>query len=732
MATILGNIRLTVAISTMAIGSIAIAIGAVVAGLFVSLSGTASADVAHALASATRISSEILRVNLPSLEVVSDDQGNVEALTMRSMPRFRNDGVIDTITGVTAEDAAIYVFNEEVGSDFNIGTTSLLLPDGERAIDRPILAGSPLFVSMMANERVVGEETINGVSYATRYQPIAMADGTVIGALFVAVKTAPIVALVGKSMMMLATVGGLALLLIGAAALLLSRALTRPIPQLSAIMSSIANGALGTTVPYVTNRNEIGAMARAVEVFRTNSQRIAELGAETDRHLEIAADHTGQLNAIAMSQLVAEFTLTGEVITANEKFLTLLGYRLEQITGQPNARLLFDANPADKSYQQFWQDLAAGAFKSGEYRRRAQDGREVWIQSTFTPILGVDGVPYKVVQFATDVTARKQAVSAVGTALVALSQGDLTKSITTQFAAEFEELRHALNGTVERFADVVGQLRQTSRSIRVATGEILSGANDLSERTSRQAATIEETSASMEQLAGTVVDNAKRAEDAAGKALAVSSSAAQSGDVMTQASVAMERITASSAKISNIIGMIDDIAFQTNLLALNASVEAARAGDAGKGFAVVAVEVRRLAQSAASASADVKVLVEQSASEVKDGSALVTNAAARLSEMQVAAQENTVLVEGIARASKEQASSIDDVSSSVRVLDEMTQHNAALVEQTNAAIEQTEAEARVLDQIVDVFQLDDETSGRKKTYADQQVKERFSRRVAAA
>ncbi|MGV8853570.1 MAG: methyl-accepting chemotaxis protein [Devosia sp.] len=715
MASMLANIRLTVAIAAMTILSLTIAIAAVVAGLFVSLSGTASADVAKALSSATRITSQILSVNLPSLEVGPDEQGNVASLTMRSMPRFRNDGVIDTVAGVSAQDASIYVFDAEAGPDFTVGTTSLMLPDGERAVDRPIVAGTALFDSMMANEAVTGNETINGISYATRYQPIAMANGTVIGALFVAVDRGPIEAVVGQSLTMMAIVGGGALLVIGVLALLMSRALTRPIPQLSATMSAIANGDLDTAVPYIDNHNEIGSMARAVEVFRSNSQRIAELGMETDRYLEQAADHTGQLNAISMSQLVAEFTLTGEVMTANEKFLNLVGYRLEQIVGQPNAKLLFDANPTDKTYQQFWLDLAAGAFKSGEYRRRTQHGREVWIQSTFTPILGLDGVPYKVVQFATDVTARKQAVSAVGAALEALAQGDLTHSIDARFDAEFEDLRQALNSTVARFADVVGQLRQASRSIRVATGEILSGANDLSERTSRQAATIEETSAAMEQLAGTVADNAKRAQDAAGKALAVSGSASQSGEVMTQASAAMGRITASSAKISNIIGMIDDIAFQTNLLALNASVEAARAGDAGKGFAVVAVEVRRLAQSAASASADVKVLVEQSASEVKEGSTLVNNAAERLSDMLAAAQQNTALVEGIAHASREQATSIDEVSISVRTLDEMTQHNAALVEQTNAAIEQTEAEARTLDQIVDIFVLAEEEPETRQT-----------------
>ena len=165
----------------------------------------------------------------------------------------------------------------------------------------------------------------------------------------------------------------------------------------------------------------------------------------------------------------------------------------------------------------------------------------------------------------------------------------------------------------------------------------------------------------------------------------------------------MERITASSGKISNIIGLIDDIAFQTNLLALNASVEAARAGDAGKGFAVVAVEVRRLAQSAASASSEVKVLIDQSSTEVKTGSTLVADAAARLQSMLEAARSSNALMDGIAHESRQQASAIEEVTTAVRQLDEMTQHNAALVEQTNAAIEQTEAQASELDRVVDLF-----------------------------
>lgn len=181
----------------MAICSITVAISAVVAGLFVSLSDTNSADVAKAANSATRITTEILSVNLPSLEACLDKQDNVAALTMRSMPRCRNDRFIDTVASVSSQNASIYVYNTEVSPDFNIGMTSLLTPDEERLIDRPIMAGTELFDAMVANEKVLDSRTINGISYATRYQLIAMANGTVIGALFVATDRAPIEAVIG-------------------------------------------------------------------------------------------------------------------------------------------------------------------------------------------------------------------------------------------------------------------------------------------------------------------------------------------------------------------------------------------------------------------------------------------------------------------------------------------------------------------------------------------------------
>ncbi|WP_224704509.1 methyl-accepting chemotaxis protein [Devosia aquimaris] len=305
------------------------------------------------------------------------------------------------------------------------------------------------------------------------------------------------------------------------------------------------------------------------------------------------------------------------------------------------------------------------------------------------------------------ITTMDESLGETGRVLSSLADTNLTQRVSGQHNGAFAKLREDTNAVADKLTDIVGQLRNTSRGVRAATGEILAGANDLSERTTKQAATIEETSATMEQLATAVQQSAKQAQDASVKSREVSQAAEEGGVVMTQATGAMERITSSSSKISNIIGLIDDIAFQTNLLALNASVEAARAGDAGKGFAVVAVEVRRLAQSAASASSDVKLLIEQSATEVAGGSKLVAEAASKLEAILAGIRENSLVMEAIARDSKEQASSIEEVNVAVRQMDEMTQHNAALVEQTNAAIEQTEGQASELDRIVDIFVLDE-------------------------
>ena len=437
--------------------------------------------------------------------------------------------------------------------------------------------------------------------------------------------------------------GLVAALVIGAlSALLIGRGISTPVGRLTSAMRSIADGDYDTEVEGSDRRDEIGGMANATLVFRENGRRVAEM-TEAEAARIIRDEE-------ARAQMMTELQLAfGTVVDA-------------AVSGDFSKRV--DASFPDKELN----SLASGVNSLVEV---------------------VD-----------------QSISETGQVLSGLAETDLTRRVTGNYQGALAQLKNDTNAVADNLTNVVTQLRGTSRALKSATGEILAGTNDLAERTTKQAAAIEETSAAMEQLATTVTENAKKARDAAMRTQSAAQLADEGGQVMEQATQAMGRISTSSAKISNIIGLIDDIAFQTNLLALNASVEAARAGEAGKGFAVVAVEVRRLAQSAAQASSDVKVLIEQSSAEVSGGTRLVDSAAETLQDILLAVRENSTLMQAISSASGEQSSAIGEVTTAIRQMDEMTQHNAALVEQTNAAIEQTEAQAIDLDKIVEVFKID--------------------------
>ena len=295
----------------------------------------------------------------------------------------------------------------------------------------------------------------------------------------------------------------------------------------------------------------------------------------------------------------------------------------------------------------------------------------------------------------------EQAVRIAG----AVADGDLTRDIDVQGRDETGRLMQALNDMNEGLAAIVGRVRGGTDTIATASGQIAAGNQDLSARTEQQAASLEETAASMEELTSTVKQNADNARQANGLAQSASAVANQGGQVVAKVVDTMAAIDASAARIGDITGVIDGIAFQTNILALNAAVEAARAGEQGRGFAVVAGEVRNLAQRSAAAAREIKTLVEDSMRTVSEGSALVEQAGATMEEIVRSVGRVADIMAEIMAASQEQATGIEQVNQAIIQMDHATQQNAALVEQASAAAQALREEADSLAQAVGAFRL---------------------------
>jgi len=286
-----------------------------------------------------------------------------------------------------------------------------------------------------------------------------------------------------------------------------------------------------------------------------------------------------------------------------------------------------------------------------------------------------------------------------------IADGDLAVEIAVP-NPEIASLLQALAVMRDKFARIVGQVRQGSEGVATASTEIAQGNNDLSSRTESQASALQQTAASMEQLSTTVKQNADHAVQANQLALSASTVAVQGGAVVAQVVDTMKGINASSRKIADIIGVIDGIAFQTNILALNAAVEAARAGEQGRGFAVVASEVRSLAGRSADAAKEIKALINDSVTRVGQGSALVDQAGSTMNEVVTSIRRVTDIMGEISAASGAQSAGVSQVGSAVTEMDKMTQQNAALVEQMAAAAGSLKAQAHDLVQVVAVFKLD--------------------------
>ena len=425
------------------------------------------------------------------------------------------------------------------------------------------------------------------------------------------------------------------------------------------------------------------------------------------------SDGLGQLAAISKAQGVIEFELDGTIRTANENFLSITGYKLEELRGRHHS-MLVDGAERDRPDRALWAKLGRGEHESGQYRRIGRGGRELWIQASYNPILDAEGKPFKVVKYATDVTAQvhfsvelQGAVREAQAAVSAAARGDLTRRVS--FDGKSDEIRalsKAINALIEVMCALLQQIKHASREVYKGAEEISAGNNNLSQRTDAQATSLEEAASSMEEMASSVKHAAENAAQANELAIAACEQAERGGAVVGAAVTAMSGINGAAAKIADIIGVIDEIAFQTNLLALNAAVEAARAGEQGRGFAVVASEVRNLAGRSATAAKEIKALIQDSVARVGEGSKLVDESGRTLQAIVAAIKKATAIVSEIAVASREQSSGIDQVNRVVVQMEQVTQQNAALVEEAAASSESILQQARALASTVARYQLD--------------------------
>jgi methyl-accepting chemotaxis protein len=420
--------------------------------------------------------------------------------------------------------------------------------------------------------------------------------------------------------------------------------ITRPITKINSVMGQLASGDLSVRIEGAERGDEIGGMAKAVQVFKDNMVAREEAEAQIARQRQEA----------------------------------------ERIRNENDAR----DRAAAAEIAALCGKIAAGDLSD----RLGEQGKE--------------GFYLAVSQQLNQLTATLQDMAGeLAAVMSAMAEGDLTRTVAGHYQGVFGQLKDSANGTGARLRDFAGRLSLTAQTVRSASNEISTGSQDLAQRTESQAAAIEETAASMHEITTTVKQNAENAQAANQLSQAARDTAEKGGAITQQAVAAVSRIEDSARRIGDIMSLIDEIAFQTNLLALNASVEAARAGESGKGFAVVAQEVRNLAQRSASASKDIKALINESNAQVKSGATLVNQTGTSLTEIVTAVKKVSDIVAEIAAASREQATGLDQINTAVASMDEMTQRNSALVEETTAAAQSLAGQANELAQLVTFFKI---------------------------
>ncbi|MGJ4730928.1 methyl-accepting chemotaxis protein [Luteimonas sp. SDU101] len=534
-----------------------------------------------------------------------------------------------------------------------------------------------------------------------------------------------------------------------AVAWLMARSLTRAAREAAGVANDVAGGKLDSHID-TSRADEIGDLLKAMQrMQRDLRERIERDQAIASENLRIrtALDSSGTSVMIAdpdRKVIYANAAVTGLLHHYEEQIHSALpeleidrivGSQLEDFSRDPaGAIALFDGlqdvhqSEAAMGDAHFGQSVARVDDADGnllgyvvEWRDRTPQvhvevelGHVVQAAAAgdLSQRIGLEGKQGFYLQLAGQLNglldANAASLDQVSQVLTALAEGDLTRRMDGEFQGVFATMRDNANHTVQRLAEIVGQIRSGSDAINASASEIAAGNDDLSRRTEQQAASLEETASSMEELTSTVRQNADNARQANQLAIGAVDVASQGGEVVGKVVETMSAISESSNRIADIIGVIDGIAFQTNILALNAAVEAARAGEQGRGFAVVAAEVRSLAQRSAGAAKEIKQLIGDSTDKVRHGNALVDQAGKTMGEIVTSIKRVTDIIADISAASQEQSAGIEQVNQAITQMDESTQQNAALVEEATAAARSMEQQAGQLVQTVAVFRVHDD------------------------
>ncbi len=536
-------------------------------------------------------------------------------------------GFFDRFAAAKNEEAEYYILPDDSVAAFESRDASATRQGA--TFDAPPLLDHSALMRVRDGETLIIDADIDGAAYVGAVVPIRDFQGDVRAAATLLIADSAFAARRLDTVLAV----GFSLLVAIVLGLVFSRSISGRVEALGARMKALADGDLDSPICGVKNKDEIGEMARALEVFRKSAVEVEALRAEKDRAAAAAASERGRMTA----------ELAGEIGAVVER----------AARGDFSARVTCGFEERDLN--------ALGANVNA-----------------FTK-------------------AVDESLGEVRRVLAALAAGDLSQRMRGDREGAFAELQRDINATAGALGEMLGGVSQAVVTLKSTAEDISRGAQTLAERASAQAASLEETSATMDEISSTVASNAHTAEQAAARAAAVTEASERSHDAMNGVVERMREISGGAERITSITGAIESIATQTNLLALNAAVEAARAGEAGKGFAVVAAEVRELARRAGEAAREIKGLIGESVETVGRGARSVDEATGLITDVVAKIGELSDLIETISRASREQATGVSEVSGAVQSLDQTTQENSRIADETAGAVEALTAETERLD-----------------------------------